>query len=73
MDDVWDNLVIQIGNIEVEGEHSLEEQIAHDEKKSQILKEIERLDALARKEKQPKKKFELVEKINKLKSLEGVI
>ena len=67
MDDVWDNLVIQIGNIEVEGEHSLEEQIAHDEKKSQILKEIERLDALARKENQPKKKMELFEKIQKLK------
>lgn len=67
MDDVWDNLVIQIGNIEVEGEHSLEEQIAHDEKKSQILKEIERLDALARKENQPKKKMEFFEKIQKLK------
>lgn len=67
LDDVWNNLVVQIGKIEVEREHSLEEQIAHDEKKSQILKEIERLDALARKEKQPKKKMELFEKIRKLK------
>jgi hypothetical protein len=31
------------------------------------LKEIVRLETLARKEKQPKKKFELVQKINQLK------
>lgn len=67
LDDVWNNIVVQIGSIDVEKGNSLEEQIAVDEHKAKLLKEIERLDALARKEKQPKKKFELVQEINRLK------
>ena len=51
LDDVWNNLVMQIGNIVVENENSLEEQIALNEQRNQIAKEITRLDALARKEK----------------------
>ena len=67
LDSVWNNLIIQIGNIQMEEENTLEEQIAVDEKRAKVLKEIDRLEALARKEKQPKKKFELVKQINKLK------
>ena len=68
LDDVWNNIVVQIGSIDVETGNSLEEQIAVDERKAKILKEIDRLDAMARKEKQPKKKFEISQQINKLKS-----
>ena len=67
LDAVWENLVIQVGSIDMESGNSLEEQISIDEKREKILKEIDRLEAQARKEKQPKKKFELVEKINRLK------
>ena len=67
LDDVWNNIVVQIGSIDVEKGNSLEEQIAVDEHKAKLLKEIERLDTLARKEKQPKKKFEISQQINKLK------
>lgn len=66
IDDVWNNIVVQIGNIDVENGNSLEEQIVYNEQRNKILREIERLDMLARKEKQPKKKFELVEKIQAL-------
>ena len=66
LDDVWNNIVVQIGNIDVENGNSLEEQIIYNEQRDKILREIERLDMLARKEKQPKKKFELVEKIQAL-------
>lgn len=66
LDDVWNNIVVQIGSIDVEKGNSLEEQIAVDEKRAKVLKEIDRLDALARKEKQPKKKFEIVAKIKEL-------
>ena len=52
--------------------NSLEEQIAVDAKRAKILKEIARLEALARKEKQPKKKFELVERINILRKEVGI-
>ena len=68
LDDVWNNIVVQIGSIDVETGNSLEEQIAVDEKRAKLLKEIERLEALARKEKQPKKKFELAQQIQKLKA-----
>ena len=67
LDDVWDNIVMQIGRIDVEGGNSLEEQIAVEEERAKIQKEIARLEALARKEKQPRKKFELVQQIQKLK------
>lgn len=67
LDAVWENIVVQVGNIDIEGENSLDEQILIDEKREKILKEIAQLEAQARKEKQPKRKFELVEKINKLK------
>ena len=66
LDDVWNNIVVQIGSIDVEKGNSLEEQIAVDEKRAKDLKEIDRLETLARKEKQPKKKLELVQRIKKL-------
>lgn len=46
---------------------TLDENLANVEEHLRIKKEIARLEALARKEKQPKKKFELVQQINKLK------
>ena len=72
LDDVWDNIVMQIGRIDVESGNSLEEQIAADEERAKVIKEIGRLEALARKEKQPKKKFELVERINILRKEVGI-
>ena len=67
LDAVWENIIIQIGGIRMEQGHSLDEQIALDEKRAKIQKEIDRLEKLARAEKQPKKKFELVQEIRKLK------
>ena len=68
LDSVWNNLIIQIGNIKMDEGNSIDEQLSVDEKRTKVLKEIERLEALARKEKQPKKKFELVQKITALKN-----
>ena len=64
---VWQNIVTQVGGIQIEEGHSLEQQIAVDEQRARVQKEIDRLEKLARKETQPKKKFELVQKIQKLK------
>lgn len=66
LDAVWENIIIQIDGIRMEQGHSLDEQIALDEKRAKIQKEIDRLEKLARAEKQPKKKFELVQEIKKL-------
>ena len=68
LDSVWNNLIIQIGNIQMDEGNSIDEQIAVDEQRAKLLKEIDRLEKLARAEKQPKKKFEMVQQINKLKS-----
>ena len=68
MDAVWENIIVQIGSVKIEQGKTLDEQIAKDERKARTLKEIERLEKLARAEKQPKKKYELVQKINELKN-----
>ena len=72
MDTVWKNIIVQIGGITIEQGNTLDEQIAVNEQRMKIQKEIDRLTKAAKIEKQPKKKFELAQKINKLKKeLEG--
>ena len=72
MDAVWENIIIQIGGIKMDQGNTLDEQIAVDEQRMKIQKEIDRLTKAAKNEKQPKKKFELAQQINKLKrELEG--
>ena len=67
MDAVWENIIVQIGGITIEQGNTLDEQIAVDEQRMKIQKEIDRLTKQAKNEKQPKKKFELAQRINKLK------
>ena len=67
LDSVWENLIIQIGDITIQQDHTLDEQIVTDDRAEKLKKEIAKLEKQARAEKQPKKKFELVQKINKLK------
>ena len=67
MDVVWENVIVQVGNIRLQTGNTLDQQIAIDEQRAKLEKEIARLEKLAWAEKQPKKKFELVQKINKLK------
>ena len=67
MDAVWENIIVQIGGITVEQGNTLDEQIAVDEQRRKIQKEIDRLTKAARNEKQPKKRFELAQKANVLK------
>lgn len=67
-DSVWENIVKSIGEITITDGNTLDEQIVADEQKEKLLKEIARLERQARNEKQPKKKFELVQEIKKLKA-----
>ena len=71
LDSIWENIILQIGEIEIEQGNTLDDQIAIDDKKARLEKEIARLEKQARNEKQPKKKFELVQKIQKLKAGEN--
>ena len=67
MDAVWENIIVQIGGITIEQGNTLDEQIAVDEQRMKIQKEIDRLTKAAKNEKQPKKKFELAQKLNEIK------
>lgn len=67
MDAVWENVIIQVGNIQMQTGNTLNRQIAIDEQRAKLEKEIARLEKLAWAEKQPKKKFELAQHIESLK------
>lgn len=71
LDAVWANTVKSIVESEESGawngELTLDENIARADAYIRTQREIERLEKLARAEKQPKKKFELVEQIRRLK------
>lgn len=68
MDAVWENIIVQIGGITIEQGNTLDKQIAVNERRMKIQKEIDRLTKAAKIEKQPKKKFELAQKIRVLQS-----
>ena len=71
LDAVWQNVIVQIGGIQIEEGRTLDEQLVIDEKRAKLRKEIDKLEKLARAEKQPKKKFELVQRINEMKNKEA--
>ncbi len=66
LDTVWENIVIAVGRVNIEKGNTLDEQIEINNKKQKLEKEIARLEKQARAEKQPKKKFELVQRIKVL-------
>ena len=61
LDTLWENIVTDIGDITIEDGHTLDEQIEIGEKREKLEKEIAKLEKQARAEKQPKKKFEVVQ------------
>lgn len=65
-DEVWENIIKKLEGGEWNNELTLKENIKIKEKQEKLQKEIERLEKLARKEVQPKKKFELVNQKRKL-------
>lgn len=67
MQSVWENIVMQIGGIQVIKEDTLEEQIIYNENQEKMQKKIEQLEKRARSERQPRKKFEIVEMIKAMK------
>lgn len=61
LDRVWENIVSQIADIQMEQGRSLDEQLAIAAQREKLQREISRLEKQARAERQPKKKFELVQ------------
>ena len=69
LDNVWDNIVKQIGHIEVQEGNTLTEQIKADEEHTKLIAQIKMLERKMANEKQPRRKREYFEQIKKLKYL----
>ena len=67
LDSVWDNIVKQIGHIEVQEGNTLVEQIKADEEQAKLLAQIKLLERKMANEKQPRRKREYFEQIKNLK------
>ena len=67
LDSVWDNIVKQIGHIEVQEGNTLTEQIKANEEQTKLLAQIKMLERKMANEKQPRRKREYFEQIKKLK------
>jgi len=68
LDQIWENVVAQIGKIEVKSGNTLDEQITINDQKARLLKYIEKLENMAWIERQPQKKFELAQEIRMCKN-----
>lgn len=68
LDTVWDNIVISIGDIQVEDGKTVAEQITADDQKAKLLAQIANLERKMAIEKQSRRKREYFEQIKKLKS-----
>ncbi len=68
LDKVWENIIIQIGDLTIRRGNTLEEQIVINEQKQQLQKKIEKIEKQARNEKQPRKKFQLASQVKVLKT-----
>ena len=66
LDSVWDNIVKQIGHIEVQEGNTLTEQIKANEEQVRLLAQIKTLERKMANEKQPRRKREYFELIKKL-------
>ncbi|GHV14260.1 hypothetical protein FACS1894219_10130 [Clostridia bacterium] len=69
LDSVWENIIVQIGDVEITEGNTLDDQLAADEERAKLLRRIEQLEKQARSEKQPRRKWELVEEVKRLKSV----
>ena len=67
MDAIWEGVVTEIGGLQIEAGHTLNEQIALNDQRAKLQKEIDKLEKQARNEKQPKRKLELAQQIKKRK------
>lgn len=66
LDKVWENIVAGAAGMELQQGKTLNEQLAVQQKREKLQKEIAKLEKLAWAEKQPKRKMELAQRLKKL-------
>ena len=62
-DKIWENLICDVGGLSLKVGNTLDDQIKENVQKQKLEREIARLEKQARKERQPKKKFEMVQRM----------
>lgn len=68
LDEVWENIIKTIGDFEVDEGNTLNAQINQNEERRKLEEKIEALQKKVFAEKQPRRKMELFEQLNELKS-----
>ena len=66
LDKVWENIVAGAAGMELQQGKTLNEQLAVQQKREKLQKEIAKLEKLAWAEKQPKRKMEIAQKLSRL-------
>lgn len=64
---VWENIIAQIGGIDLAGGKDLDTTIAENDRQEKLQKQITALEKKAMTERQPRRKWELAEEIRRLK------
>ena len=64
---IWENIIAEIGGIDLTEGKSLDETIVANERREKLTKQIAALEKKAMNEKQPRRKWELVEEVKRLK------
>ena len=70
---VWENIIAQIGGIDLAGGRDLDATIVENARREKLTKQITALESKAMKERQPRKKWEIAEEIKRLKTELGGI
>ncbi|WP_054695800.1 DUF4391 domain-containing protein [Syntrophomonas palmitatica] len=65
---IWKNIIAEIGGIDLTEGKSLDETIIANERRERLAKQIAALEKIAMNEKQPRRKWELVEEVKRLKN-----
>jgi hypothetical protein len=65
---VWENIIAQVGGIDLAGGKKLDETIAANERREKLTKQITALEKKAMNERQPRRKWEYAEEIKRLKA-----
>ena len=67
LDQIWQHVIMTIGQFEIRDGNDLDTQIETDERRRKILAQIDVLQKKAMKEKQPRKKWEIMQQVKELK------
>ena len=67
LDQIWHHVIMTIGQFELHDGNDIDAQIEYDERKRKLLAQIDALQKKAMREKQPRKKWELMQQVKELK------